>query len=194
MFSTISGLHCNTADRQLYFVNRRAEAVWRFRETAMNPIFTAAIDALQQADVELRRLASTVDQATTAATGAEQRLAQLRKNENDLNATLAVLAQQVATARQTIANAPSVLAAAMTDGQARANELIIQATTNAQIIVQEAEVRAAAKLADAQATVDGMAQTRAAAQAQLSDVQAQLETAQNGFSALKKQAADFAGR
>jgi chromosome segregation ATPase len=160
----------------------------------MNPIFAAAIEALQQADAELRRLGSAVEQSTTAAAGAEQRLAQLRKNENDLNQALAQSAQQVAQARETINKAPAVIEEARKEGQARAAEVINQATARANAILQDAEHRAAEKIAEAEQHIADMDRKRATAEAQLNDVQGRLKDAHNGFSALKQKAAEFAGR
>jgi chromosome segregation ATPase len=160
----------------------------------MNPIFATAVEALQQADAELRRLGSAVEQSTTAAAGAEQRLAQLRKNETDLNNALAERAQQLAAARETINKAPLAVEEARREGQVRAAEVINQATARANAILQDAEHRAAEKIAEAEQHIADMDKKRAAAEAQLSDVQVRLEAAHNGFSALKKQAAEFAGR
>jgi chromosome segregation ATPase len=160
----------------------------------MNPIFAAAVEALQQADAELRRLGSAVEQSTTAAAGAEQRLAQLRKNETDLNNALAERAQQLAAARETINKAPLAVEEARKEGQARAAEVLNQATARANAILQDADHRAAEKIAEAEQHIADMGKQRATAEDNVRDAQARLDKIQEHFSALKKAAAEFAGR
>jgi uncharacterized protein YhaN len=75
----------------------------------MNSTFAAAIAALQQAQDEINRVSSSHDAAIAASDAVEQRLAQLRKNETDLTNIINGLAQQVADARTTIANAPNAI-------------------------------------------------------------------------------------
>ncbi len=67
-----------------------------------HPIFVAAQEALERVEDELASLESAVAGHKTAADGAEQRLARLRKNEEDLNALVNGLAKQGAQARDAI--------------------------------------------------------------------------------------------
>ena len=161
-----------------------------------NPVFASALDVvkttLDNLEAEIARQQTQYEAAGPAADAAEARLQRLKNNEAEFNTILPKMAQKVADANKTVADASAQADQIIKDANARAAVILGDADARAGAAIEAGKTEAKRALDKAKASAAANEKTIAERQAVLDDLNKQIDAANRKIQAIKQAAHTFA--